>query len=317
MSVTWPASSTSCRCADVISLPPVRHPLRVLGPLLAALALLAVFSTTCSRPDDRSLPPPSSTSSTAPPESTTTVDLSRVALPAVRGETTTTLQETGRASVRGVVVGPDGNVPQAIVRIERLVGDSVQVREVRAGADGTFAVEGLPGGRMRVRAFLPPTLTMAGAEVFFLRDRDTRDVRLTVTAHTGPDVRASTAPAEPVVGDLVNLLVWVAERVVDERGVARTVPRPGVPVQVDVSGWVFVQGRSATDGEGAALFTFRCERAIPVTAMAFIGTDPDVRSYPLEVPACASRPPATTTTTDPDRTTTTDEDDVTTTTDDG
>lgn len=294
------------------ALPSARHPLPVVGALLAVVALIAVFSTTCSRPDDRTLPPPSATSSTAPLESSTSVDLSRVALPAVRGETTTTLQETGRASVRGVVLGPDGNVPQAIVRVERLVGDAVQVREVRAGADGTFAVEGLPGGRMRVRAFLPPTLTMAGAEVLFLRDRDTRDVRLAVTAHTGPDVRASTAPSAPVVGDLVNLLVWVAERVVDEEGVARTVPRPGVPVQVDANGWVFVQGRPATDGDGVALYTFRCDRATPVSATAFIGTAPDLRSYPLEVPPCASRP---TTTTDPDRATD-DDDDVTTTTDD-
>jgi len=299
----------------VITLPSVRRPLRLLGALVAVLAVIAVFSATCARPDDRSLPPPSSTSSTVPPETTTTVDLSRVALPPVRGETTTTLQETGRAVLRGVVVGPDGNVPQAIVRIERLVGDAVQVRDVRAGDDGTFTVEGLPGGRVRVRAFLPPTLTMAGADLFFLRDRDTRDVRLTVTAHTGPDVRASTAPRAPVVGDLVNLLVWVAERVVDEQGVARTVPRPGVPVQVDATGWTFVQGRSATDGDGVALFTFRCDRASPVSATASIGTDPDVRSYPLEVPSCAGRPATTTTTTDPDRTTTTG-DDVTTTTDD-
>lgn len=303
----------------MISLPSVRRPLRLLGALVAVLALIAVFSTTCARPERRSLPPPEPTSSTVPPETTVTFDLSRVPLPPVRGATTTTLVEQGRAVVRGVVVGPDGNVPQAIVRVERLVGDAVQVRDVRAGDDGTFVVDGLPGGRLRVRAFLPPWLTMAGADVFFLPDGETRDVRLNVTRHDGPDVRASTAPRAPVVGDLVNLLVWVAERVVDEQGVARTVPRPGVPVQVEATGWVFVQGRSITDDRGVALFTFRCERATPVSATASIGADIEARSYPLEVPPCATRPPTTTTTTtDPDRTTTTtSDDDTTTTTEDG
>ena len=293
------------------ALPSIRHPLRLLGPLLVVLALIAVFSTTCTRPDDRSLPPPSSTSSTAPEPTTTTVDRSRLVLQPVAGETTTTLVETGRATLRGVVIGPDGPVPDAVVRVERLVGDAVQGRDVRAGADGTFAVERLPGGRLRARAFLPPTLTMASPEIFFLADGETRDLRLNVTLHTGPDVRASTAPTAPSVDDLVNLVVWVAERVVDGDGVARTVPSPGVPVEVRSTGWTFVDSRPVTDGDGVALFTHRCDRIGSVTATALIGVEPDIRSYPLEVPACSPRPTTTTTTTP--RTTTTDPDDTTTT----
>lgn len=296
----------------------VRRPFQLAGALLVVLVAIAVLSTTCARPERRSLPPPSSTSSTTPGEApTSSVDRSRIILQPVRGETTTTLVETGRAAVRGVVVGPDGAVPGAVVRIERLVGDAVQVRDVRTGGDGTFRVDGLPGGRLRVRAFQPPALTMTQPEIFFLGGDEERDLRLNVTRHTGPDVRASTAPEAPRVGDLVNLLVWVAERVVDDDGVARTVPRPGVPVDIQSSGWVYVDGRPITDAEGVALFTFRCDRETSVTATALIGTAPEQRSYPLEVPGCASRPvttttsttdPDLTTTTDPDRTTTTDED---------
>jgi len=291
----------------VVSLPSIRRPARVVGALLAVLAVIAVLSTTFARPDDRSLPPPSSTSSTQPEPTTTTVDRSRLVLRPVPGETTTSLAETGRARLRGVVVGPDGPVPQAIVRIERLVGELVQVRDVRAGPDGTFAAEGIPGGRVRVRAFLPPSLTMTQPEIFFLAERDDEELRLNVTRHEGPDVRASTAPTAPRAGDLVNLLVWVAERVVDEDGVARTVAVPGVPVDIQFSGWTSVESRPVTDADGVALFTFRCERSSPVTATAFIGVAPDVRTYPLEVPGCADRPVTTTTTTP--RTTTTDDDD--------
>lgn len=287
-------------------LPWIGRPLRVLAAVAAVLAVLLVVSTTWARPDRQSLPPPSSTSSTDPDVTTSTVDLSRIALQPVAGETTTTLTERGRAVLQGVVVGPDGNVPDAVVRIERLVGDAVQVRDVRTGPDGTFVAEGLPGGRVRVRAFRPPDLTMAAPEIFFLADRESRDLRLNVTSFEGPDVRASTAPSAPVAGDLVNLLVWVAERVVDDQGVARTIPRAGVPVEIRSTGWVYVEGRPVTDGEGVALFTFRCERVTSVTATALIGTDPDQRTYPLEVPPCATRPTTTTTTTtEPDRTTTT------------
>lgn len=302
-----------------VQLPSIRRPLYVLGALAAVLAVIALVSTTCARPERRTLPPPSSTSSTQPEPTTTTVDFSRVALPVVPGETTTTLAQTGRAVLQGVVVGPDGNVPDAIVRIERVVGDSVQVRDIRARPDGTFLAEDLPGGRMRVRAFHPPGLTMASPDIFFLADRETRDLRLNVTRHSGPDVRASTAPTAPEAGELVNLLVWVAERLVDENGIARTVPRSGVSVEVRATGWVFVDGRPTTDGDGVALFTYRCPRATSVTASAIIGLGAEQQTYPLEVPGCATRTTTTTTTTEPDRTTTTEDDDdrTTTTEDDG
>lgn len=290
------------------SLPSIRRPARLLAVLLVVVAAMAILSTTCARPDDRSLPPPSSTSSTVPEETTTTVDRSRLVLQPVPGETTTTLAETGRATLRGVVIGPDGPVPAAIVRIERLVGDRVQVRDVRTGADGAFAAERIPGGRLRVRAFLPPSLTMTQPEILFLPEREPKELRLNVTRHEGPDVRASTAPTSPRAGDLVNLLIWVAERVVDGDGIARTVAVPGVPVDVLSSGWTPVDSRPVTDADGVALFTFRCDRSSPVSATAYIGVEPDIRTYPLEVPSCADRP-VTTTTTTPRTTTTSDDDD--------
>lgn len=292
----------------MISLPALaRQPLRILAALIGVLVVIGLVSTTCAAPERRTLPPPSSTSSTVPPETTVTIDHSRIALAPVGGETTTTLAETGSAAMRGVVVGPEGNVGEAIVRIERLVGDAVQVRDVRAAPDGTWEVTGIPGGRVRVRAFLPPAFTMLQPEIFFLPATEVRELRLVVTAHRGPDVRATTSPGTPFVGDLVNLAIRVTERVVDDQGVARTAPRSGIAVEVRSSGWEPVDARPVTDGEGIALFTYRCDRVSPVTATAYIGTEPDQQVYPLEVPACGVRPTTTTTTTttQPGQTTTT------------
>jgi hypothetical protein len=294
----------------VISLPALgRQSFRILAVLIGVLVVIGLVSTTCAAPERRTLPPPSPTSSTVPPETTIKIDHSRIALPPVGGATTTTLAETGSAAMRGVVVGPDGNVGEAIVRIERLVGEAVQVRDVRAAPDGTWEVGGIPGGRVRVRAFLPPAFTMLQPEIFFLPANEVRELRLVVTAHRGPDVRATTSPRSPFVGDLVNLAIRVTERVVDDQGVARTVARSGIGVEVRSSGWEPVDARPVTDGDGIALFTYRCDRASPVTATAYIGAEPNQQVYPLEVPPCGVRPTTTTTTsattTAPGETTTT------------
>lgn len=327
-----------------------RRRLGIGGALAVVVLLVIVLGSTCSAPAARTLPPPSSTSSTDPEPTTTSIDWSQVPLGTVAGVTTTTITDTGDAILSGVVTGPDGNVPGATIRIQRLVGDAVQTKDVQAGPDGTWVIEGLPGGRFRVRAFLPPTLTMLDAEIFFLPDGETRDLRLPVTAHQGIDVKADAAPSSPMVGDAVNLAVRVAEKVVDGDGIARTQPLAGIAVELRSSGWsrpaaprttttTLVGGDDVDDGggtasgdvevtdsDGVALFELFCDRATTVTATVVIGTGPDEQPFPLEVPSCGARP--TTTTTEPDDdddetttsgvvTTTTSGDDETTTTEDG
>lgn len=292
-----------------------------------SILLLAALVDVAQRPEARTLPPPSSTSSTEPTVATTAPDYSRIALEPVPGETTTTAPMTeGSSTVRGSVVGPDGPVPGAVVRAERLVGDAVQRVDVRTAEDGTYTIDRIPGGRFRVRAFLPPTLAMESAEVFFLEDGTERDLRLVVQAFSGLSVRASTAPTAPFVGQDVNLAVRVAEFTVDDDGVARQVPRPDVAVRVTSSGWARADDRSddddggltnpfeddddddggggssddveTTGADGVALFEFHCDRATNVTATAFVG--PDEQPFPLDPPPCRPQPTTTTTTTAPD-----------------
>lgn len=299
-------------------LPEVRHPIRLVAVVVGVVLVIAVFGGTCSAPDRRTLPPPSSTSSTAPEQTTTTVDHSRTVLQPVSGQTTTTLAQFGDAILSGVVEGPTGRVPGAIVRIERLVGDAVQVREVRTGEDGAWVLEGLPGGRMRVRAYAPPSLTMLEPEIFFLTEAQPRELRLTVREHSGILVLSDITPDAPTVGSTVNVALRVVEKVVDDDGVARTRPIPGIPIQIQSSGWVFLSGPGATASDGDAVFTFRCEQQSSVTATAVLFDGTQDRSFPLEVPSCGPRPTTTTTTSTSSTTTTTDpdedEDDETTTT---
>lgn len=289
----------------------VRHPVRLLAAVVGVVLVVVFLASTCSAPERRTLPPPDPTATTRPAETTTTVDHSRTVLQPVAGRTTTTLAEFGDAILSGVVTGPAGGVPGAIVRIERLVGDAVQVREVRTQEDGTWALEGLPGGRIRIRAFAPPSLTMLEPEIFFLTDGDQRDLRLVVREHAGVLVLADVTPQAPTVDNPVNVAVQVVEKVVDDDGVARTRPLPGLPLQMRSSGWDFVDGPSTTDGDGVAVYTFRCERATTVTAAVILFDGVEERNFPLDVPSCGPRPTTTTTTTS--TTTTTEPDDETTT----
>lgn len=296
--------------------------LRPRLPLLAGVAVVVMVAglilSTARDPEPRTLPPPSSTSSTAAPP-TSAQDWSLVALPPLDGTTTTTAPRTaGFAAFRGTVTGPDGPVPGAIVVAERIVGEVVQRFEATAAGDGRYELAGIPGGRFRVRAYLPPALTMTEPEIFFQRAFETRDLDLRVDRFTGPVVRASVNPRSPIDGRGVNLAVLVAERRIGDDGIGREVPVPGIAVRVSASGWTSLDGglTQATDGDGVALFQFRCDGTGPVSATAFVGsgsvpvtTLPDPAqaptttaptlsgSFPLEVPGCSPVPTTTTTTT--------------------
>lgn len=280
----------------MLRLPEVRHPVRLVAVVVGIAALLVVFGGTCSAPDRRSLPPPSSTSSTVPEETTTTVDHSRTVLQPLTGQTTTTLAQFGDAILSGIVTGPSGPVPGATVRIERLVGDAVQVREVRARDDGTWVLEGLPGGRMRVRAYAPPSLTMLEPEIFFLSESQPRELRLAVREHSGILVLSDVTPSAPTVGASVNVAVRVVQKVVDDEGVARTQPLVNVPLQLQSSGWVIESGPGATGSDGVAVYTFRCEQPATVSLSVVLFDGTQDRSFPVEVPSCGPRPTTTTTT---------------------
>lgn len=284
--------------------------------LLGAFGGLALLVGACSDNSLQDLPPPSSTSSTQPEVTTTRPDFSTVVIEPVPGETTTTLATTGDATLRGVVEGPEGPLPGAIVRIERIVGDAVQVNEVRAGEDGSWTLFGTPGGRFRVRAYLPPTHASTQPQVFYLADDETRELRLRTTEFTGLAVDSTTRPSDPRVGDAVNVAVRIAERRVGDDGLGREEPVAGVTVRIESSGWTPRSEEVAVTGaDGMVVFEYRCDRTSTVSAVALVGPEP-VR-VPLTVPGCGPMTTTTTATTTPSDDDDDDDADGTTTTEPG
>jgi hypothetical protein len=274
-----------------------------------------------------------------PGAATSVVDYSAVALPRVAGTTTTTTaREQGTATVNGSVSGPSGPLPGATVSVEHLVGSRATRTDAVTGADGRFAVPNLPGGRYRVRAYLAPALALVTPEVRFIEDGKESTFDLKVEDQRRVVARAAVAPGAPFLGDDVNLAVVVANRTVDADGVVRSVPIPGLRVELsglgaytlrgpDPSGNPFAPRTTTTfsfqpatvaftDGLGQVQFELRCSQAgdpglellvsVTVTPTEVPGQPPgvpttQVQHVALNVPPCID-PASTTTTTAPDTT---------------
>ena len=194
----------------------------------AALAAALAFATGCPGGDDDGGPAPT----TEPTVPTSVVDYSGVMLAGVPGETTSTIVESGTATLTGSVQGPGGLIPGATVRIERLVADREVRTDVLTGPDGRFSVGAAPGGRYRVRAFLAPSFIQLEPEVRFLADGEEHGFELSVEQVGGLVVRADVAPDTPVVGEPVNLVASVLTRTVGADGILRSAPVTGSNVEL-------------------------------------------------------------------------------------
>jgi hypothetical protein len=266
---------------------------RVLASLFVVMAVAVACAGTlaCAGREDEALPP-------APPivptTTTTVIDYSTVPLAAVETKTTTTVNGgPGRARLLGTVVGPDGPVPEAVVRVERLQGDSVVFRgDVASDAEGRWQTGRLVGGRWRVRAWKVPDLADVTPEILFLEATQTKSLVLGLDRFAGPAVTPAIAPDPAYYGVPANLVVAVTNRVVDGEGVVRGVPIPGLPVQLFAPNWNIASPNPAmTDADGRVSWLLGCAQPGPEGMFVTLHTG---ERLPLEMAPC-SVPPTTTT----------------------
>ncbi|HUS61236.1 MAG TPA: carboxypeptidase-like regulatory domain-containing protein, partial [Acidimicrobiales bacterium] len=223
----------------------------------------------------------------------------------VPGRTTTTIViGPGAATLGGSVVGPDGALDGATVRIERLVGDAVARVDTTTLPDGTWSAPGVLGGRYRVRAWRAPDLALTKPEVFFLEAKETKALTLKVVRYTGLGISFDVAPNPPVVGEAVSLELVVADRAVDGEGVVRSTPVERASVELFGSGqWRFPSSNpTITDSSGRASWELVCRSEGKQALSVMVA---DNATFVVDVPACIEPPPLTTTTAGGEVTTTT------------
>jgi hypothetical protein len=268
----------------------MRRPVRTL--LLHALAVVLLVAGACT--SHHGLVPP------VPPTvvletSTTQPDLTGVGLAAITGRTTTTSIPIGPggATLNGTVVGPDGPVPDAIVHIERLVGDGFGAVDIPTQPDGTWSAPSVLGGRYRVRGWRAPDLALTTPQLLFVGATETKSLSLKLDRYTGIGVQSAIAPSPPIVGDPSNIVVTVTTRSVDDKGVVRGVPVPGAVVELTGSGdWrTTTANPDTTDSAGEASWQVSCRSAGQQPLSAVVN---NAQSFPLSLPDCSLPPPTTT-----------------------
>jgi hypothetical protein len=271
----------------------VRSPRPAFASLTLASLLVAIGATSCANTKEEALPP-------APPPvatttSTTLVDYSTVPLAPVQSKTTTTVnQGPGHARLLGTVVGPDGPVPGATVRVERLQGASVVFRgDVGTDPEGKWQTGRVVGGRWRVRAWRGPDLADVRPETVFLSENQTKALTLPLDRFGAPFITAAIAPDPPPVSAPANLVIAVNSQSVDGDGIVHSSPVPLSVVQLFASN-VLIEGDNPqfTDGAGRASWQVTCASAGPSGLFVSLqsGTLQSVPVAPCTEPA----PPPTT-----------------------
>lgn len=226
---------------------------RLLGTRARAVVLVATLVVVAACTDDGGDQPAPTKRPTTP---SSVVDRSGIALAGVPGETTTTIVERGTAVIAGGVQGPGGLIPGATVRIERLVAGREVRTDVVTGPDGRYVLSGVPGGRYRLRAFMPPSLVQLEPDIRFLADGEEHVVDLQVEQQGGLVVRADVAPDTPIVDDAVNLVAMIGIRTVSADGVVTTSPVAGATVDLDGLGrWVLRSARPSSSSSSTTITT--------------------------------------------------------------
>ncbi|MEM7339519.1 MAG: carboxypeptidase-like regulatory domain-containing protein [Actinomycetota bacterium] len=194
----------------------------------------------------------------------------------------------GTSSLAGTVVGPDGPVAGATVRVERHSNRGIADLDVDTNPDGTWSLGGIVGGRYRVRAWVDGELTMAESMVLFVNDDTDRQLTLPVgPIDPTPDL-SFTHRGDVQLGGRAVVAVTVSRRFVGADGVVQVVGVRNSEVALVVAGpGLVAEPTVTTDAEGVARFTFSCEG---VGANSGVVRIDDLQAT-FSLPGCLKPPP--------------------------
>jgi hypothetical protein len=168
----------------------------------------------------------------------------------------------GATSLRGSLSANGAATAGATVLVERIVGAQSASLTTVTDSGGRWAIEGLVGGRYRLRAWRAPDVAVTQPAIFFADAGTTASIDL-VGQLVGPyEVSAAAAPTQVAVDDDLNVAFRLESRSVDAAGVIRTTPLAGIGVTVDSATNASLAPGSpptrSTRADGQVQWTMRC-----------------------------------------------------------
>lgn len=166
----------------------------------------------------------------------------------------------GKTRLFGTVLGPDGPIGGAIVGIERHTTEGIGSLNVSTNAEGRWTAGGLPGGRFRVRAWLPGLMTTGGSEVRYVPDEEKAEFAFSMWG-IDPTPRMEFVDGGPIYAGLPgSVAVVLSQQAIDENGIVVTTPVVGGLITIEVTPEVTVASSpiQLTGLDGAARFTLNC-----------------------------------------------------------
>ncbi len=167
----------------------------------------------------------------------------------------------GTGAISGRVTFDGEPVPQADVQVERIIGDVSSSINVKADAGGRFRAPQLLGGRYRVRAFLPPSLSMRNAEVLFLPENGQAEgLELSLSNESSSKFSGRFQGDVARVGSNHTVIIEFRNAQVNSEGIIEDGPVPNELVAITVREPLVVNGSILTtsNANGVARFVVSC-----------------------------------------------------------
>ena len=258
---------------------------RSLPSLLFLLLVLVAGACDSGRPE--TVAPTTTVTEPPPTEAPTTTEFRVPSTPPGVPRTTTTISpeiSPGSARISGTVVGPQGPVAGALVRVERIVGDQVAGVEVSA-ANGQFNLPSVRGGRYLVRAWKQPDFYQPVPEGFFLAADEQKSLELRVTKVGDVNVDTTVEPTPLPRDEPFTITIFLYAGSVNREGSLQATPRAGQDVQIALGPGLGLNGadRARTDSGGKASFSARCRTPGPQSGELRVSAEVRV---PIAIPEC-------------------------------